>query len=145
MVGPIIGQLLFSAVGFEYTFYYTAVIIAIPFLLVLFVVPNRINLSAAERENLKNQDVKNIDEEPDKQITFKMFLTNKRAMMASVSSIIAMVIMLFMDTIYSNYLLSVGVGEDYIGYFFALACFVYSVCSPLVGYLCKWIPKIFMT
>ena len=50
MLGPIMGQLLYNALGFEYTFYATALIISGPFLLVLFSVPNRLNKSAKERE-----------------------------------------------------------------------------------------------
>ena len=65
--------------------------------------------------------------------------------MASISSIFAMIFMLFSDTIYSNYLISVGVSENYIGYFFALMCAVYAIFSPIVGVLCKYIPKIVLT
>ena len=86
------------------------------------------------------------DEKEQKQITFKTILTNPRAMMAAVSSIFAMVFMLFIDTIYSVYLVKeAGVGEDYIGYVFALGCGVYSIFSPIVGILCKYIPKLFLT
>ncbi len=53
MMGPIIGQLLFNAFGFEYTFYATALIIAIPLILTLISVPNRLNKSAEEREKEK--------------------------------------------------------------------------------------------
>ena len=74
-----------------------------------------------------------------------MFLTNKRAMVSAVSSIFAMVFMLFMDTIYSNYLISFGVSEKNIGYFFALSCLVYSIFSPLVGMLCNYIAKPYLT
>lgn len=66
-------------------------------------------------------------------------------MMASVSSIFAMIFMLFMDTIFSNYLLSIHVSEDYIGYIFAIPCGIYSVCSPLVGKLCQYVDKIYLT
>ena len=80
-----------------------------------------------------------------KEVNFKMFLTNKRAVIASITSIFAMIAMLFMDTIYANYLISVGVPETNIGYFFALCCLVYSICAPFVGWLCKYIPKIYLT
>ncbi len=65
--------------------------------------------------------------------------------MASISSMLAMVFMLFYIAIYSNYLLSVDVSDDYIGYFFALGCGVYSLSAPCVGYLCKFIPKVYLT
>jgi hypothetical protein len=50
MLGPIMGQLLYNALDFELTFYATALIISVPFTLVLFVVPNRMNKTAKERE-----------------------------------------------------------------------------------------------
>jgi predicted MFS family arabinose efflux permease len=55
MLGPIIGQLLYNALDFEYTFYATALIIFVPFLLVVFTVPNRLNKSAEEREEERQQ------------------------------------------------------------------------------------------
>jgi MFS family permease len=66
-------------------------------------------------------------------------------MVASVASIFAMIFMLFYDVIYSNHLLSVGVSKEHIGYYFALSCLVYSVFSPFVGYLCKFIAKPYLT
>lgn len=80
-----------------------------------------------------------------KKITFKTLLTNTRVLMASVSSIFAMIFMLFMDPIYSNYLLSAGVSDKYIGYFFGLWCGVYALCTPIVGWLCKYVPKLVLT
>jgi MFS family permease len=50
MLGPVIGQLLYNALDFEYTFYCTAIIIAIPTIWMIFTIPNRMNKSAAERE-----------------------------------------------------------------------------------------------
>jgi hypothetical protein len=66
-------------------------------------------------------------------------------MMASFSAMLAMVFMLFYDTIYSNYLISIGVSEGHIGYFFALGCGVYSFSAPLVGYISKFVPKVYLT
>lgn len=43
MLGPVIGQILYSSLGFEYTFYCTAGIIAIPLLLQIAFIPNRLN------------------------------------------------------------------------------------------------------
>jgi hypothetical protein len=78
-------------------------------------------------------------------LTFKIFFTNKRAIMSSISAMLAMLFMLYYIAIYSNYLLSVNVSDDYIGYFFALGCGVYSISAPMVGYLCKFIAKVYLT
>jgi Na+/melibiose symporter-like transporter len=96
-------------------------------------------------EECKKTEGSNPKEEQKLKVTFKMFLTNRRAVMASISSIFAMIFMIFYDTIYSNYLLSAGIPKEYIGYFFALGCAVYSIFSPIVGYICKFVPKLYLT
>ena len=135
MLGPVIGQLIYNVVGFEKTFYCTAIIITGSLILQLFIIPGRLNHSVGENQEQKSES----------KLTFKIFLRNKRAMMASFSAMLAMVFMLFYDTIYSNYLLSIDVPEDYIGYFFALGCGVYSLSAPLVGIIAKFIPKVYLT
>lgn len=80
-----------------------------------------------------------------KALNFWLLLKNRRAMMASVSSIFAMIFMLFTDTIFTNYALSVGVSEDYIGFVFAMPCLVYTISAPLVGLLCKRIRRMYLT
>lgn len=66
-------------------------------------------------------------------------------MMAAISAIFAMIFMLFLDPIFSNYAISIGISEKYIGYIFAMPCLVYSIMAPVVGCLCKFVPKIYMT
>ena len=65
--------------------------------------------------------------------------------MACISSIFAMIFMNFFDTIYANYLLSVGIPKEYVSYFFFLGCAIYAIFSPIVGYLCKFIAKPYLT
>jgi MFS transporter, ACDE family, multidrug resistance protein len=138
MLGPVIGQLMYNKVGFEKTFYCTAIIISVSLLLQLFLIPRRLNYSVGE--SIVKDEVN-----PTKKLTFKIFLKNKRALMASFSAMLAMIFMLFYDTIYSNYLISIHISEDYLGYFFALACAVYSFSAPLVGYISKFVPKVYLT
>jgi hypothetical protein len=56
-----------------------------------------------------------------------------------------MVMMLFKDTVYSNYLLSIPISDNYIGYFFAVGCGSYSICAPLVGFICQKVEKVYLT
>lgn len=65
--------------------------------------------------------------------------------MASMSAIFAMIFMLFTDTILSNYLLSVDVPEKYVGFVFSIPLLFYIVMAPVAGWVCKFMPKIFMT
>ena len=74
-----------------------------------------------------------------------MLLTNKRVLMACISSIFAMIFMLFYDTILSDHLIYLGVSESVIGYVFALGCLVYAIFCPIVGHLANHVPKIFLT
>ena len=83
------------------------------------------------------------------------FLTNSRVLIGSFSSVMAMILMIFYETIYSNQLILIGISEDYvgkillnansmIGYFFMAGSFAYMVGCPLIGYLCNFIPKVYI-
>jgi predicted MFS family arabinose efflux permease len=45
MIGPVIGQALYTALDFEYTFYCTSGILCVPLILIIFLVPNKMNRS----------------------------------------------------------------------------------------------------
>jgi hypothetical protein len=67
-------------------------------------------------------------------VTYGMFLKNRRAMMAIVSAIFAMIFMLFFDGILTMHLITdMKIGENSAGYFFALICATYALSSPFVG------------
>ena len=76
--------------------------------------------------------------------------------MATISSIIAMIFMLFFDSILAVHLIiEMGVSENvagnfkvyfsFIGYYFALICFTYALSSPLIGYLMRHLPRRYIT
>ncbi len=72
------------------------------------------------------------------QVTFKIFLTNMRAMTAIVAAMFAMIFMLFYEPIFAPYIkLQYHMEEDDIGYLLAIGCFTYAFGSPLVGVLCS--------
>ena len=52
-------------------------------------------------------------------ISYWLFFKNKRAMVASLTAIVSMIIMLFFECILSDELLSVGISQDYIGKIYA--------------------------
>ena len=71
------------------------------------------------------------------QVTYRMFFTNLRAMTAIVSSMFAMIFMLFYEPVLTNYLHdSYGLDKAYFGYILAIGCFTYAFASPFVGMLC---------
>jgi hypothetical protein len=85
--------------------------IGIAFILQVFSVPNRVNKTKAPKKNFEGA----------KNITFINFLTNKRALMACISTIMGLVLLLFYLTIYSDYLnRDVNVDKSYIGFIFGI-------------------------
>jgi predicted MFS family arabinose efflux permease len=64
MLGPVVGQIIFSLLGFEFTFYCTALIQAVPSLLQLVFLPNRLNKFRDEKPT--NTDDTKIDQEGEK-------------------------------------------------------------------------------
>lgn len=67
-------------------------------------------------------------------------------MTAIVSSMFAMIFMLFYEPVLSNYLINeFGVSENVVGYYFSIGCFTYAFASPCVGMLCSRIPRRYVT
>lgn len=91
------------------------------------------------------------------QVTYKMFFTNMRAMTAIISSMFAMIFMLFYEPVLSKYLQTAYdvsenvVGKLYsfrlirLGYYFSIGCFTYALASPFVGIMCAKIPRRYVT
>jgi MFS family permease len=81
------------------------------------------------------------------QVTFKIFFTNVRAMTAIISSMFAMIFMLFYEPVFTDYIAKEQkwVDEENVGYCLAIGCFTYAVASPLVGILCSKIARRYVT
>jgi MFS family permease len=69
-----------------------------------------------------------------------------RAMTAIISSMFAMVFMLFYEPVLSKYLTDhFGVSENVVGYLFSIGCFTYAFASPFVGLMCSRVPRRYVT
>lgn len=81
------------------------------------------------------------------QVTYSIFFTNLRAMTAIISSMFAMIFMLFYEPVFTNYLAVTQkwVDKDNVGYCLAIGCFTYAFASPLVGVLCSKIKRRYIT
>ncbi|CDW87636.1 permeases of the major facilitator superfamily [Stylonychia lemnae] len=155
MIGPVIGQALYSILDFEYTFFCSAAIVGTSLILTLVLIPQRINnTSSNERDSITSSQ----RAENDKRISYKMMIKNKRVMIACISVIIAMVFMLFFETILADQLLAIGVSKDHVGnlikfdfkilrlgYIYSIMSLVYTVFSPFVGFFCDKLKKIYIT
>jgi len=51
MLGPVLGQIFYTLLGFEYTFYCTGGVLVLPLILQVIFVPNRLNKSSYGNEN----------------------------------------------------------------------------------------------
>lgn len=93
----------------------------------------------------------------EKQITFKIFFTNTRAMTAIFSAMFAMIFMLFYEPFLADYLLKHYhvsdsiVGNNLktiivnIGYLFGIGLFGCIIGAPTCGYLCGFVQKRLLT
>jgi len=131
MMGPIIGQALYTFVNFELTFYIFAGVLCLGMLVIVIVIPNKINhaeeiMTKSEIdqyfERLKSTDgasssflgPKNsrvlmrsdAKTSMSREITYWMFLRNRRAMMSVLSAVLAMVFMLFFESILTMHLIN---------------------------------------
>ena len=80
------------------------------------------------------------------QVTYSIFFKNVRAMTAIISSMFAMIFMLFYEPVFTEYLVERNwVKEDNVGYCLAIGCFTYATASPLVGMLCAKIQRRYIT
>jgi len=79
-------------------------------------------------------------------LTFRNLLTNRRAMVAAVSAIFAMVFMLFMGPIIAEYYeKGLGVNPNNVGYLIFIPNLVYSLSCALVSYFTKCVSRVVLT
>jgi predicted MFS family arabinose efflux permease len=145
MIGPVLGSMVYSSLGYENTFFFFSALLLVSCVFVFFILPARLNKLDADQieEDNEKQSTSQIQ---GKEITFMMFLKNGRAMLAVFSSMIAMVFMLFYNGILANELTGpMGVSPDYVGYIFALGALMYALSSPLVSIVFKGIPRRYIT
>jgi len=81
------------------------------------------------------------------QVKYKLFFTNVRAMTAIISSMFAMIFMLFYEPVFTKYIAvdQKWMKEEQVGYVLAIGCFTYAFGSPLVGMLCQKMKRSYIT
>ena len=100
MVGPVLGSMIYSSLGYENTFFVFAGMLLVSCGFVFFILPARLNRLESDMADAEAADGEKSSVVV-KEVTFKMFLFNTRAMLAVFSSMIAMVFMLFYNGILS--------------------------------------------
>ena len=104
MIGPVLGSLVYGFAGYEKTFYVFGSVIGLGLIAVFILLPKRLNHVNTEPKAAEEAAVHEQAEEgaqDHRHVSFKMILTNRRAMIAAVASMFSMIFMLFFDSILS--------------------------------------------
>ena len=72
-------------------------------------------------------------------------LKNHRVRMAVLSGTIGVIFMFFYDSILTEHLVNIGIDKGETGFFFGLVSLVYALSSLLIGLLCKYIKRRYLT
>ena len=75
------------------------------------------------------------------QMSYGKMLQNRRVLVAVGSSILAMILMFFYDSILADHLLDIGVSDSDVGYFFALVCLSYVLSAIAINFLTRHIKR----
>lgn len=132
MIGPVLGSLIYSSLGYRDTFFVFGGILIVGLVLCIILIPNNVNF---KKNNLDEDNQE--DGKKQKEITFKLFYTNTRVMIAFFSSILSMILMLFFDSILTLRLEDLGVPDSDCGYIFAVAPTGYAIFAVITGFLAK--------
>lgn len=122
MLGPVLGSLIYSAVGYEWTFYIFGFILLAAEIVVFLILPNKLNhtqvneveilekeieakntMQRMKKATLENKPVPEPTQRP-LTISYSVFFRNSRVVVACISAMFAMIFMLFFDSILSNHL-----------------------------------------
>ncbi len=140
MSGPVIGQVIFTLTNYQWTFYISGILISFSLIAQIIYIPSSFN---QRKEEYRDDTLKTMQS---KKLTFGNFLTNRRAMVAAVSAIFAMVFMLFMGPIIAPYYTNdLGVNVNKVGYLMFIPNLVYSLSCTLVSYFTKCVSRVVLT
>ncbi|CDW79392.1 permeases of the major facilitator superfamily [Stylonychia lemnae] len=137
MVGPVIGGLLYSYLGYFWCFIIFSLIILITTVLCFFVLPASLNRVEENLDENGEQVQSN-----GREVTYWMFLSNRRALFAFTGCGIICIL-----TSYSSGYLTVvlsdqmNVSSEYIGLILALPAAAYIISSIAVNYFVEYIPR----
>eukprot|EP00347_Sterkiella_histriomuscorum_P003211 403365165 len=135
MVGPVIGGFFYSAFGYFSTFFIFGIMLTLNFFIALLITPDTLNKSLeADNEDVNPKNTK--------KITFKMFLLNKRSMLAFLACIIVCISISYQSAFLTDVLRSEkNIPPSYNGFVLSLPMFTYTVSTVFVSSLSKRIPR----
>jgi hypothetical protein len=156
------GSLLYNWLHFGGTFYFFGILLSLIFLCTILMIPSSLNkevettldvlakrsqhLAVDKRKSqLGASSIGRITFLETHNITYFRMLKNHRVRVAVVSGMVGVIFMFFYDSILTEHLGKIGVDEKDSGFFFGLISFVYILSSLLVGYLCRFIKRRYIT
>ncbi len=157
------GSLLYDWLDFKGTFYFFGALLALIFLITIFMIPQSLNQDNEKAVDVLAKRSQHLAVEKRKsmvgtasqigrmtflevhQITYWRMLKNHRVRVAVLSGMVGVIFMFFYDSILTEHLVRIGVEKGETGLYFGLVSFVYVVSSLLIGYLCKFIKRRLLT
>jgi len=128
MLGPVLGQTIYTQLEFQWTFFCFALIQAFFFAVALVVIPGNFDNVKGMTDSIvkaphlvgnparkERRGVLNTLSTIERKISYKEMLSDRRVLVATVSAAAAMLLMFFFDSILSDHLLEIGVSDSDIG------------------------------
>ena len=78
------------------------------------------------------------------EINYKYIFSFRRSVLVTIYTILGAAILNFYEPIYSNYLLSIGMNPEHIGYFNSLRFIGTGLGTPIFGYIALKMNKVFL-
>ena len=136
MVGPVIGGPLYDELGYFFSFVAFASLLAASMVIALIITPGALN-NSTEEEETNTANPKGIE----KEVTFKMFLANKRSIFAFASCLIVCFFMSYQSAFLADVLKAKGFKSKGTGLVLALPCLTYTISCILVNFAVGKVPR----
>jgi MFS family permease len=140
MLGPVMGGPLYENLGYFESFCCFGGILLLSMTVALIITPSALNDSVGDES--QGETSHNGPQDIPKEVSFKMFLTNRRAMFAFMSCLIVCFFMSYQSAFLTDVLRKEkGVPEAWNGAILALPCLTYTISCILVNLLVGKLPR----
>lgn len=134
MLGPVIGGPLYEFLGYFGSFSVFGAMLLVSMTIALFITPSALNDSPEEEEE-------SVPGEIASQVSFKMFLLNKRSLFALTSCMIVCFFMSYQSAFLTDVLASKGFTSKTSGLVLALPCLTYTISCIMVNFIVGKVPR----
>ena len=139
MLGPVMGGPLYNSLGYFYSFCCFGGILLMSLLVATLITPGALNDSVGEESTVEDSGPVEIG---GKVVSFRMFLTNRRAMFAFMSCLIVCFFMSYQSAFLTDVLRKEkDVPEAWNGLILALPCLTYTISCILVNFIVGRFPR----